>query len=248
MNDWQLCVGAHRIGIPADQMYIPCSSGLDCSTFHINKMAGNYSVIAGHFGVTELEEAGIPDYDCLFNIREPVDRAVSCLLFFYNELFQDAGHWNEETFRRKATEEAVGTAVCHNDAARTLVSGMDDSVFTRASESREVSDFLITKALASLKRCVVVDLFEGSAHGEDWHSKARAVIKAYFPWLDNGQSLARENVSNITIQGRPFIAQRLPHRLMNELEKLNRVDMVIYTHALQLMEQQYHARRGPQEE
>ena len=221
------------------KLYIPCSTGLDCWTFHINRTAGNYSVIAGHFGVTELEEAGITECDCLFNIRDPVDRAMSCLSFFYNELFQDAGRWSEETFRRKATEEAVGTAVCHNDAARMLVSGMDDSVFMKASESHELSKVLIAKALASLKRCVVVDLFDGPAHGEEWHSKAHTVIKAYFPWLDNGQIIPRENISNATLQGRPQKPQRLPHRLMKELEKLNRVDRVIYSHAQRLMEQQH---------
>ena len=231
-----LSVGAHRIGIPAVQMYIPCSNGLDCWTFHINRTAGNFSVIAGHFGVTELEEAGITEYDCLFNIREPVDRARSCLFFFYNKLFQDAGRWSEETFRRKATEEAVGSAVCHNDAARMLVSGVEDSVFMKASASHEISNVLITKALASLKRCVVVDLFEDSVHGEDWHSKALTVIRTYFPWLDNRQEFPRENVSNLT-------TQRLPHRLLKELEKLNRVDMVIYAHALQQMDQQHLALR-----
>ena len=163
---------------------------------------------------------------------------MSCLSFFYNELFQDAGRWSEETFRRKATEEAVGTAVCHNDAARMLVSGMDDSVFMKASESHELSRVLVTKALASLKRCVVVDLFDGPAHGEEWRSKALTVIKAYFPWLDNGQSIPWENISNATLRGRPQKPQRLPHRLMRELEKLNRVDRVIYSHARQLMAQQ----------
>ena len=233
-----LCVGAHSIGIPADQMYIPCSNGLDCWTFHINKTAGNFSIIAGHFGVTELEEAGILEYDCLFNILEPVDRATSCLFFFYNELFQDAGHWNREMFRRKATEEAVGTAVCHNDAARMLVSGVEDSVFVKASESYDISNILITKALASLERCVIVDLFNESAHPDDWRSKALTLIKAYFPWLDHGHTIPRDNVSNVTIYMQPFRPQRLPHRLIKELEKLNRVDVAIYSHALRLMEQQ----------
>ena len=233
-----LHVGASRSGIPAKEVFVPCSNGLDCLTFHINRTFGDFSVIAGHFGVTELEEAGISKYDCLFNIREPIARAISCLFYFYNELFQDLEHWSEDVFRRKATEEAVGAAVCHNDAARMLVSGMDESVFLKANESIGTSSVLITKALSSLRRCVIVDLFPASSHDVHWHTKAIPIIKAYFPWLHKGQSIPWENVSNTKLHRRP---QRLPYRLMKELEKLNWVDMVIYQHALQLMEHQHAA-------
>ena len=230
-----LCVGASRSGIPAKEVFVPCSNGLDCLTFHINRTFPGFSVIAGHFGVAELEEAGISEYDCLFNIREPVARAISCLFYFYNELFQNVEHWSEDVFRRKATEEAVGAAVCHNDAARMLVSGMDDSVFLKANESLDNSSVLITKALSSLGRCVIVDLFPVSSQNMHWHTKAIPVIKAYFPWLNKGQSIPQENVSNTKLHRRP---QRLPYRLIKELEKLNWVDMIIYQHALQLMKHQ----------
>ena len=178
------------------------------------------------------------EYDCLFNIREPVDRATSCLFYFYNDIFQNIQHWSEKFFKHKATEEAVGAALCHNDAARMLVSGMDDNDFLKASDSSVVSNIVVTEALATLKRCVIVDLFDISPSGENWHSKALPVIKTYFPWLDKGQKILRENVSNVTVYGRPLKSQRVPHRLIKELEKLNKVDLTIYQHALLLMKQQ----------
>ena len=159
-----LYVGASSSGIPVKEVFVPCSNGLDCLTFHINRTFGDFSVIAGYFGVTEVEEAGISKYDCLFNIHEPVAWAISCLFYLYKEIFQDPEHWSENVFRRKATEEAVGAAACHNDAARMLVSGLDESVFLKANKSTGTSSVLITKVLSSLGRCIIVDLFPASSH------------------------------------------------------------------------------------
>ena len=98
-----LHAGAQRICVPAEQMNIPCHD-ISCQTFDINQRNGSYSVIAGHFGVLELKQAGITGFDCLFNIRDPVDRSLSCLFHFYEDLFKDSHRWSTEKFKEQVTE------------------------------------------------------------------------------------------------------------------------------------------------
>lgn len=228
-------------GIPYSQLYIPCSA-LKCETFQIDNQAKNLSlsVIAGHFGVTELEQAGIAEYDCLFSLREPIDRAISCLKFFYGDLFKDVKRWSSDLFRQRATESAVSRALCHNDAARMLTNfpGLNDQAFLKASEDENTSKILIETAISTLRRCVVVDLHDVTLD-EDWRDVAPQTLSAWFPWLNRGQALPWAQHSDASES-----SQRLPHRLIKEIEKLNKVDMAIYKEGLRIMRQQSEALVG----
>ena len=107
-----MLAGANLSGIPSREVFIPCHNGVDCWTFRIERPAGTLSVLAGHFGVTELDTAGITDYQCVMSMRDPVDRTISCLQFFYKELFQDVDRWSVQTLRKRLIEEANGSAFC----------------------------------------------------------------------------------------------------------------------------------------
>ena len=227
-------------------MFIPCFDGVDCWTFRIDRPAGTLSVIAGHFGVTELDAANITDYQCVLNMRDPVDRATSCLYYFYEELFQDVDRWSVQTFRKRATEEANRSAICHNDAARMLINipGLNDQDFLKASQDKNVSTLLINTALSTLRRCIIIDLFDVTSD-EDWRPLTPTFLSAWFPWLNKGQALPWANPSTHSLKGKPMseASRRLPHRLIDEVEKMNSLDMEIYKHAVALMRQQRTALR-----
>ena len=83
-------VGAAATGIPSSQQFIPCYDGLDCSTFSLPH--GNYSVIAGHFTWRELERVHLQDFACVVTVRQPRDRVISCLSYFYPRAIMESVH------------------------------------------------------------------------------------------------------------------------------------------------------------
>lgn len=228
--------GAQMSSIPAEQVYIPCH-GIDCETFAISQHEGNLSVIAGHFGARDIMAAGIKNYDCLFNVREPVDRSISCLLFFYGESFRDAHRWGAEEFKHRVMTEAVKGAKCYNDAANLLVTlpRLEEQIFSNSSSSERSSD-LLDSALASLRRCVIVDLFDITQ--EDWGAQAPEFLAAWFPWLQKKEEKT-VNVKQLNNLSHKY--QRMPHRLIQVLEEMNDLDMAIYEEALRLMRLQKEA-------
>ena len=234
-----IIAGAKMSNIPAEEVFIPCHNGISCFTFDISQHKGNLSVIAGHFSLDDLEAAGVRDYDCLFNVREPIDRSISCLLFFYGETFKHSHGWSAEEFKHKVTHEAVEKARCYNDATGMLATLPGEAAKTalKSSRSNETSEIL-DAALASLRRCVIVDLVDIS-HGENWGNEASRVLSAWFPWLGKDIVIPIENISQES--GR---REKLPHRLIQVLEDLNDLDMVIYREALYLMRLQKKALQG----
>ena len=224
--------GAQRLNISAEQTYVPCHDRA-CEILNITQP--NYSVIAGHFGFRELEEAGIKDFDCLFNIREPVDRSISCLMHFYYERFRDSSRWSAEVFKQKVMTEAVKEAACYNDAVRMLISDpwLQEQALLEASKREEgSSEMIIEAALASLQRCVIVDLSDVS-NDEDWSTQAPEFLAAWFPWCGKSKIIPLSNVPRLSRRTYGFM--RMPHRLIQVLEEVNDLDTVVFREALQVM-------------
>ena len=142
------------------------------------------------------------------------------------------------------TEDANGSALCYNDAARMLTNmpELDDQAFLKASQNRTVSKLVLDAALSSLERCVVVDLFDVTSD-QDWRPISPTFVSAWFPWLNKGQELLWTNPSTHSVDGRPIsMAPRcLPHRLIDEVERLNNLDMEIWKYAVVLMRHQRRA-------
>ena len=67
-----------------------------------------------------------------------------------------------------------------------------------------------------------MDLFDVT-FDERWAGQAPASLSAWFPWLNMGQVFPWMNTGP---------GKQLPHRMLRELEELNRFDMGIYERAL----------------
>ena len=238
MLGFHLHAGARKHNISAEQMYIPCH-GVPCETFNITRDA--HRVIAGHFGFREIEEAGIQERDCLFNVREPADRSISCLMHFYGDTFVQANRWSAEKFKQKVMTDAVKTARCYNDAASMLISDprLQEQVLLEPSQrSQESQELLLQAALASMRKCVIVDLKDITAD-EDWATQAPKFLTTWFPWLGKQNFIPLSNMSRPPRRAHNLL--KMPHRLVQVLEELNDLDMAIFEEALKLMRLQKEA-------
>lgn len=238
MLSFQLHAGAKKHNISAEQIYIPCH-GVPCETFNIT--GGALSVIAGHFGFREVEEAGIQKHDCLFNVREPVDRSISCLMHFYGDAFREATRWSAENFKQKVMTDAVKTARCYNDATSMLISDprLQEQVLLEPSQRSQGSrQLLLEVALASMRKCVIIDLKDITAD-EDWATQAPKFLTAWFPWLGKQNFIPLSNISRPSRRTQSLL--KMPHRLVQVLEELNDLDMAIFEEALNLMRLQEEA-------
>ena len=134
----------------------------------------------------------------------------------------------------------------HNDAARMLINipGLDDQVFLEAPQDHNVTKLMIDTALSNLKRCIIIDLFDVTSDG-DWRPLSIAFLSAWFPWLTKGQAFPWANPSTHSVDGKPIsqAPPRVPHRLIDEIERMNNLDMAIWKHAVNLMKQQRRAVR-----
>ena len=99
-------------------------------------------------------------------MRDPIDRAASCLFYFYRDAMKDVSEMTEEDFRKMLLEDTL----CNNAAAGLLVSslpGTNSRMVNKASLNASLSTTLAASALSNLERCVIVnhlDVF----HGKVW--------------------------------------------------------------------------------
>ena len=132
-----------------------------------------------------------------------------------------------EEFRRVALEDTV----CNNVAAAMLVSdlpGADRVSVNKASLNASLSEAVAASALTNLERCVVVNHLDVS-HGQVWATWAPMFLTTWFPWASSNEDKAFPHL-NFNSK-----SHRLPYRLVRVLEDLNRVDMLLYNRATELM-------------
>ena len=111
-------------------------------------------------------------------------------------------------------------------------------MFRKASRRVGNAEVVLNAALASLRRCVIVDHFDVTNYG-DWRCQAPEVLSAWFPWLRKHKDIPVEQPPDSHQK-----SHRMPYRLMQVLEELNDLDMVIYREALELMRLQKEALQG----
>lgn len=226
--------GAAAAGVLKEQMFIPCQNSLDCTSYTLPQ--SGLSVIAGHFSWQELQHAGIHEFDCLVSMRNPVDRAASCLLFFYGDLMADVGQMSAEEFRYIVTEKSL----CNNVAAAMLLSdvpGISARTVNRAALNASLGAEITVAAVRNLERCVVIDL-ANVMRGQVGSLWAPAFIGHWFPWLKDH---VHPGIPHRNDNPRAF---RLPHRHIKILEELNSVDTAVFDRAVELMQQQQRQLQG----
>ena len=115
------------------------------------------------------------------SMRDPIDRATSCLFYFHGEHLGHVSKMTEEDFRKVALEDTV----CNNVAAAMLVSdlpGTNNLTVNRATLNASLSEAVAASALSNLERCIVVDLLDVS-HGHIWAKMAPHFLTTWFPWV-----------------------------------------------------------------
>ena len=160
-------------------------------------------------------------------MRDPVDRATSCLFYFYRGAMDGASQMTEEEFRKLALE----CTACNNVAAAMLMSdlpGIGNMTVNRASLNASLSEAVFASALGNLERCVIVDHVDVS-HGRVWPTWAPMFLTTWFPWVS---STGNTSIPHRNTNPKPY---RLPHRLTEVLEDLNSLDMRLYKRATELM-------------
>ena len=159
-------------------------------------------------------------------MRDPIDRATSCLFFFYGDAMGDVSKMTEEDFRKVVLEETT----CNNVAATMLTSGLpgvNEVTVSRAALNASLSEAISASALTNLERCVVVNHLDVS-QGQIWATWAPMFLTTWFPWVSKGsKGIPHSNASK-----EPY---RLPYRLVKVLEDLNSVDRLLYSRATELM-------------
>lgn len=166
-----------------------------------------------------------------FSMRHPIDRATSCLLYFYGDLMAGVSHMTEDKFRRLVLESTF----CNNVAAAMLTSTWSDRMaVNRASLYASWADNVAISALANLERCVVIDLHDVT-HRQVWANWAPAFLLAWFPWMPLHGVNASEHIPHANENPKAY---KLPYRLVRVLEELNTVDMLVYNRAIELMQLQ----------
>ena len=105
----------------------------------------------------ELYRAGLKHASCMVGVRDPVDRAISCLHYFFSAEMEGVQHMSDREFYRSAIENTQSNYA----AAYMLASG------TAAISEREAytmhKNTSASKAVAAstvkiLERCVVISL------------------------------------------------------------------------------------------
>ena len=161
------------------------------------------------------------------SMRDPIDRAISCLFYFYRGAMDGVSNMTEEDFRKVALE----CTACNNVAAAMLMSdlpGMGNMTVNRASLNASLSEAVSYSALRNMDRCVIVDHLDVS-HGQIWATRAPLFLTTWFPWVSsNGNT----SIPHRNANPEPY---RLPYRLVKVLEDLNRLDMLLYKRATELM-------------
>ena len=160
-------------------------------------------------------------------MREPIDRATSCLFYFHKDAMVNVSKMTEQDFRKVALHEAA----CNNVAAAMLTShlpGMDSMTVNKASLNASLSEAITASALSHLERCVVVNHLDLS-HGQIWPTWAPMFVTTWFPWVSTIQNTG---IPHHNANSKPY---RLPYRLVKVLEDLNSVDMLLYNRATELM-------------
>ena len=171
-------------------------------------------------------------------MRNPIDRATSCLFFFHKDAMKEVSSMTEEDFRKLALEDTA----CNNRAAAMLTSdlpGVDDMAVNKASLNTNLSEVIAASALTNLERCVVINHLDVS-HGQVWADWAPMFLATWFPWVrpqaDAGTGIAHHNAN--------MVPYRLPHRFVKILQDLNSMDMVLYNRSNELMLLQLGFARG----
>ncbi len=160
-------------------------------------------------------------------MRDPIDRAASCMFYFYRGAMDGVSRMTEEEFRRVALE----CTACNNVAAAMLVSdlpGIGNLTVNRASLNASLSEAVFASALGNLERCVIVDHMDVS-HGQVWPTWAPVFLTTWFPWVS---STRNATIPHQNSNPEPY---RLPYRLLKVLEDLNSLDMQLYNRATELM-------------
>lgn len=160
-------------------------------------------------------------------MRDPIDRATSCLFFFYGDAMSNVSKMTEEEFRKVALEDTT----CNNVAATMLTSGLpgvSEMTVNRASLNASLSEAVMASALTNLEHCVVINHLDVS-QGQIWALWAPMFLTTWFPWVS---SQNHTGIPHFNSSGKPY---RLPYRLMKVLEDLNSVDRLLYERAAELM-------------
>lgn len=160
-------------------------------------------------------------------MRDPVDRAASCLFYFYRDAMDGVSTMTEEQFRKVALD----CSNCNNVAAAMLMSdlsGVGDMTVNKASLNASLSDTVFASAVRNLERCVIVDHMDVS-HGQVWATWAPTFLTTWFPWVS---SSGNASIPHHNTNPQPY---RLPYRLVKVLEDLNNIDMRLYNRATELM-------------
>ena len=160
-------------------------------------------------------------------MRDPIDRAASCMFYFYRGAMDGVLEMTEEEFRRVALE----CTACNNVAAAMLMSdlpGIGNMTVNRASLNASLSEAVFASALGNLERCVIVDHMDVS-HGQIWAAWAPMFLTTWFPWVS---STGNTSIPHNNTNPQPY---RLPYRLMKVLEDLNNLDVRLYNRGTELM-------------
>ena len=220
--------GALTSRVPEEETFIVCYSPPDCNTVMLPLESSHLSVIAGHIPVTELQRAGLKHASCMVSVRDPVDRAISCLHYFFPKEMEGVEHMSDSEFYRIATERTL----CNNAAAYMLASGTAaisereaNTIHRNASASKAVA----ASAIKNLERCVVISLSDVT-DGQPWGQWVPVFLAHWFPWMH-----APEIIPHMRRNDK---ASPLPHRHMKVLEDLNTADTEIYEHAVKVMVRQ----------
>jgi hypothetical protein len=168
------------IGIPERELLIPCKTH-NCTMWSWNHNALNLSVVAGHFSVASAwhthkwGQTHRSNVRCLTNMRDPLERTVSCLFFRFPSLRRDV-----------ARGLTLGSG-CNNEAVRMMSGFAVEEVINSLAfhpDPAFVSQ-LVNRTVTELTRCSLVMLKPPLSflRGTDANIATTAILLHWFPWM-----------------------------------------------------------------
>ena len=206
--------------------FIPCEQNVVCATFAPNTTLQRSSIYAAHFNWYTV----MPDKDdkaCLTSFRHPLDRAVSCLHYRFEEKMRDLQlqNFTTEEFKSLLRDTYHDSNAFCNDEAVTMMSRIADAQkFEALMRDRAAAENFVREAIANVKKCVVLvhgmndgSLLDAGTHLSAWNAK---MLTHFFPWLSE--------VGRLLVNPHP----QLPAHLISVVCELNWPELLVYKAAL----------------
>jgi hypothetical protein len=248
------------IGVPSHEVLIPCKTH-KCTMWSWDHKALNLSVVAGHFSVASVwhtykwGQTDRSNVRCLTNMRDPLERTVSCLFYRFPNLRHEVERGltpgRLEVFLQNYSSYGFG---CNNEAIRMMSGFAVEEVINSLAfypDPAFVSQ-LVNRTVTELTRCSIVMLKPPLSflRGTDANIATTAVLLHWFPWM--AKHIKEKSVPRSSRQQNGLMTYSYPfghelrrnytafedERFTRLILRYNNPDVLVYRKALDIYKKQ----------